>query len=284
MQKGLRLFGRVRGWFRLQTIGRSATGEIMRTCSGNSWAWALAMLLAVPSAHAGSVPVFTDDFDSGISARFSGITTIEPTQGFIGTGNGANVFSGNFLRNASGGNPTGAPGSPTVLTLTDLPTHTSIDLKFLLAIIDTWDGSDPASGAFQPDYFNVRVDGTTIFSESIDHEVLAVGTYGNPAPGVLIAWGNRFEARPSQNDIGFDMGLEPVFSAIPHSAGTLVVEWFADGAGWQGNFGPEGAPDESWAIDNVAVVLNGVEPVPEPATFALLGLGLAGLGFSRRRP
>jgi len=171
-----------------------------------------------------------------------------------------------------------------VLTLTGLPAHTSIDLKFLLAIIDTWDGSDSGSGAFQPDYFNVRIDGTSVFRETIDHEVLAAGTYSNPASGVLIAWGYRFEARPNQNDIGFDMGLEPVFTAVPHSGSTLVIQWFADGAGWQGNNGPEGGtPDESWAIDNVTVVLNGVSAVPEPSVLALTALGLTALGFTRRR-
>jgi len=45
------------------------------------------------------------------------------------------------------------------------------------------------------------------------------------------------------------MGLDPVFQNIPHTAGTLTIEWFAGGSGWQGG------SDESWAIDNVEVIL-----------------------------
>jgi hypothetical protein len=60
---------------------------------------------------------------------------------------GSNVFAGQFISNTTGGNeggnPTGTPGQPTTLTLTNLPPHDSIDLNFLLAIIDSWDGSNP---------------------------------------------------------------------------------------------------------------------------------------------
>ena len=77
------------------------------------------------------------------------------------------------------------------------------------------------------------------------------------------------------------MGLDPVFQNIPHTANTLTVEWFASGAGWQGDnltFG--GTQDESWAIDNVRVDLNGVTvPAPLPPTASLLGSGLLGLGL-----
>jgi hypothetical protein len=46
------------------------------------------------------------------------------------------------------------------------------------------------------------------------------------------------------------MELDPTFNNIPHMVSTLTIEWFASGAGWQGG------TDESWAIDNVEVILN----------------------------
>ncbi len=39
-------------------------------------------------------------------------------------------------------------------------------------------------------------------------------------------------------------------------------------------------PNEAFAIDNIRI--NG-DPIPEPATLALMGLGLAGIGYQRRR-
>ena len=73
------------------------------------------------------------------------------------------------------------------------------------------------------------------------------------------------------------MGLDPVFNGILHTANTLSIAWYASGIGWQGG------DDESWAIDNLSVVLNGVAPVPEPSTFLLLGSGLVGMVLLRRR-
>jgi len=81
------------------------------------------------------------------------------------------------------------------------------------------------------------------------------------------------------------MGLQTsVFDGIAHTASTLTIDFYASGddtsAAGVDNLSWSGQGDESFAIDNVQVILNNV--VPEPSTLALLFLGLAGIGFRKR--
>jgi hypothetical protein len=112
-----------------------------------------------------SLTAFSTDFNGSVPSEFSGVTTTEPVQGYAGLGTGSDRFSGAFLRNTTGGIPTGTPGDATVLTLKNLPPHSSIDLEFLLAIIDSWDGGIP-NDPFGSDTFNVTIDGASIFSQT----------------------------------------------------------------------------------------------------------------------
>ena len=215
-----------------------------------------------------SIVTFATDFSSGSPDEFTGFTATETVQGFAGLGTAANVFSGDFLHNDSGccaGQPS-TPQNATRLTLTDLPEHTSVDIDFLLAIINSWE-DEADSSVTGPDEFAVTVDGTEIFRENfrnldgsrqgyvVPPDVALtpspLSDLGFPGPsGVL-----------ERNDAAYDMGLDPTFNAIPHSESSLTVEWIADG-GW------EGGGNESWGIDNVEVVLNGV-PMQTTASFNL---------------
>jgi hypothetical protein len=51
---------------------------------------------------------------------------------------------------------------------------------------------------------------------------------------------------------------------LAHTGSSLVVEFFADGSGWQGG------GDESWAIDNVSITL--LDGVPVTSTSVWIGL------------
>jgi len=201
--------------------------------------------------HVG-VQAFYTDFDQGVPGEFTGWTASESVQGYAGVGNGTNQFAGDFLRNDTGGdtnNPGATPQTRTTLTLTDLPPHTSIDLNFLLAVIDSWDNDTTTSGE---DFFHVTVDGVTVFRENFAN-VQATQGYAAPNPAVPLTGTHPFTDlgwNPARGDSAYDLGLDPRLDAIPHSGDTLVIEFFADGAFQGGN-------DESWAIDNVEVLLNG---------------------------
>jgi len=111
----------------------------------------LGLLLAVhgvivPNAMAAKEQVFYTNFDKSVPVQFTGIKTVSPVQGYSGIGKGSNSFSGSFLRNT-----TNRPQN-TTLTLTNLPAHNNIDLGFLLAVIDSWDGMTDKGGYTPVDF------------------------------------------------------------------------------------------------------------------------------------
>jgi len=205
--------------------------------------------------------VFYTDFNSGTPSQFSGFVNTESVQGYNGLGSGGNSFSGNFLRNTSGGHVggggfLGAPQIRTTLTLTGLPAHNSIDLNFLLAVVDSWDGLYSPNSPGQGDFFNVSINGNTIFSEAFNNDDTGDQTYVPPT-GVFLGKG-QFAFNGGYTDSAYNLGLDPKFNNIPHTSSTLTIQWYADGAGW------EGGDNESWAIDNVSVILNSNSiPIPQ---------------------
>ena len=236
---------------------------------------ALATFLIPSLASAGSITVFSTDFESGAPSEVSGAGGVESSQGLSAFG-----FGNSFYRNAAPGNPT-APS--TVISLTGLQSHTSIDLNFLFAALDSWDTGNPYA-----DVFNVLVDGTSIFSEGFAAN--GSGTFTADSAGVTL-----FENLPLYAgtagfyEAAYDMGLQNVFNNIAHTGSDLTIEFFASsvdlaGVGGTPN-GWSGGTDESFALDNIEIILNGVATanVPEPATSGLLGLGMVLLGMRRRR-
>jgi hypothetical protein len=234
------------------------------------------LVLTLRPSH-GNQLAFFDDFDGaqsaypGVTAVWSGVTTLEPVQGFAGLGT-SSQFGGSFLRNDS------APPTSTKLTLSNLPYHTAVDLSFLLAVIDSWDGVGSTWGF---DTFTVTVDGNTVFSDVLDNAgpvvapggVPGVQTYV-PPPGVEVIRMAELGFRDidiNDQESAYDMAFDPSFNNIPHSNSTMTIEWLAGGPGWQGGI------DESFAIDNLSVSL-----VPEPSASLLAALGFSFAAFGRR--
>jgi len=218
------------------------------------------MLLA---GSATAAPVFFTDFESGVPAEFSDVTVAVGTQGYAGFG-----FGGTFLRNTT--------ASSTLLTLGNLPAHTALGISFDLAIIDSWDGSTFIGGAAPSDFFNVRLNGVTVFSATFDNFFQSdqtaptvntitfgaqLGFTGTLPGAIFLEDGTRIDGPIAYVDSAYNMGHPAAgLSNIPHSGNAAIIEFFASGSGWQGG------NDESWAIDNLSVTL-----VPDPSARSRTG-------------
>ena len=193
--------------------------------------------LEITSTKQGDQIVFESDFNStGLSALITGPGIQESVQGFEGRGNEGNVFSNQFLRNQARGNPS----DPTTLTLENLPPHQSLDLNFLLGVIDSWDSDER---------FTITLDGVEIFAETF-RNIGNGGSFGYPARSLIFRDENiGFNSTQSAPDAGYDMGNIPSLKNIPHTESSATIRWFVTGDGW------EAGSDKSWAIDNLKVIV-----------------------------
>lgn len=188
------------------------------------------------------IVVFSSTFDSGIPAGIAGGGGTEAVQGLGGTGPSGNQFGGLLYRNATGVAGNGFQ-TPTTLTLTNLPAHTSLSVEFLLAILDSWDGITGSN----VDIFGIQLDGIIIFQHYPDAD-LTQQSYVAPTGGLLSSGTNLgFSAN---NDSVYDMSLDAALRDIPHTASTATLSFFAGGSNW------DGGTDESWAMDNLKVTVS----------------------------
>jgi len=212
--------------------------------------------LAPRPAAAGAV-VFSTDFESGLPAAFSAPgASIEPVQGWTGLGSGGYAFAGSFLRYTS------QPLLDTQLTLTGLPPHSAIDVSMLLAVIDSWDGTE---------LLEILVDGAVVFSHWFQLATGDSSSYAAPPGGLLSSGTNLGFSNGTwfNRDRAYDLSVDADFAGIPHTADSVTITWRIGAVSGPAAAQWQGGADESWAIDNVVVtVSNPTVSAPEPGRAA----------------
>lgn len=214
---------------------------------------ALALLATAAPAAAAPVQVYSTDFEAGLPSEFSAPGAgIEGVQGYAGLGLPGRQFGGSFLRYAS------VPLFPTVLTVRNLPVHDHLSVRFLLAIIDSWDSTE---------IMQISVDGVTRFAHRFSLALADTTTYTPAPPGSILSMGTDlgFSGCCYYNrDRAYDLGAEPAFLDIPHTADSVVVAWTIGAVSGPAAGQWQGGGDESWAIDALRIEVDqqtvGVRP------------------------
>ncbi len=198
-------------------------------------------LLATP-ALASPVVVFSTQFESGVPPEFSAPgAVLTGVQGFAGLGPAGRQFGGSFLRYTS------VPILPTTLTVRNLPPHDRLSVKFLLGLIDSWDGTE---------LMQIRVDDSLRFNHWFQLATGDTTSYHPAPPGAILSMGTNLGFSGCcyyHRDRAYDLGAEPAFLDIPHTADSVVVLWTISAISGPAAAQWQGGDDESWALDAVSV-------------------------------